>query len=117
MSFTNEIVVCPTGTTSLKSIVVPVLDSNGNARDLTGGTVKLQGVSGDISTTINATGTITDAVGGIATWAAAGNLITEANLGAKPSATYTFRVQFTDAAGKVDWTPWFTATFVPKPAV
>jgi len=114
MSTTDkEIVIGAT----LKTITVPVLDSNGDPRDLTGGSVRLQGVSPDIVTTIDEVGTIVDGPGGIAKWYEAGDLLALGDLGGKPRATFVFRVEFVDASAKKDWTPEFDAYFVPPPAV
>lgn len=98
-----------------RALVVTLVDENNDPLDLTGGSVKLQGKSDDIVTTIDYAGTLTDAAQGVVTFTGIGALITAANLGSNKKATYNLRVKFTDAATKFDYTRKFQIDWVEKP--
>jgi len=110
-----EIVVVPGGIVSRKNYILYVVDGSGNPINVTGSTFKLQGTSADIGTTIDALGTLTDAVNGVVTWAGLGSLITPTNMGAHPSVLYTFRVKWADSGAKVDYSSSFNWTFLSAP--
>lgn len=103
-----------------KSLVVTVEDDNGNAVDLRGGAVKLQGHSGELPTSnLNVAGALTDAQNGVCTWAQLGgaSYVTEGALTAAgvTSATYACRVKYTDSATLVDYGPLFNLTWLAPP--
>lgn len=102
-----------------KSLDVTIVDSDGAPVNITGATSapKLQGKSSEISTTIDATGTIVDAANGKVRFSSMGTLITHANLasGGVTAATFKLRVKWYDAAGLFDYGEEFSLRWVDNP--
>ena len=94
-----------------QNITITVLDQNGVPRNLTGGTVTLQGTSPDIGKQINAAGTLLDPVNGVAQWTSAGTLIAAGDLGSITQTTYTLQPKFVDSGGKKSWGTPFQCIF------
>ena len=115
----DEIVVI-TSATSRKNLVATIVDSDGNVVNLTGGAVRLQGRSSELSAiTLDVAGSLTDPQNGKVTFSAIGNLITQAQLTAAgiAAATFRLRIKFTDASAKVDYGPLFELMWVKEPTV
>lgn len=108
---TYEVVVVASGS-GRRKLHVPIVDGNGAPIDITGSTLRLQGVSADLpAKTIDVAGAIYGApANGIAEWTTLNTLITLTDLGAKPSATFTMEVKYTDASG-TDYTSQFGLKF------
>lgn len=104
-----------------RDLIITLLDANtGLPVNMLGGAAaaKLQGKSSDLpAVTIDATMVITDGAAGKVKFAGMGSLVTHANLAAVPviSATYPFRVKYTDNAALVDWTSIFEVIFKDNP--
>lgn len=115
MSDVAEVVVGATR----KELRVPFEDENGNPVNITGATVRLQGTSEDIASTIDVAGVIYDGPNGIARWTQLGGtgFVTDAELGVKSEATFTLRAKLTDAGGLVDYSPAFKVKWVKAPAI
>lgn len=114
---TTEVVIGST----LKVLAVTILDENGNPRNITGGSVRLQGRSLDLpSKIINVAGTLTDPANGVASWPGVGDpavYVAEGDLGSEEGALFTLRVRYQDVAGKVDFGPEFEITWVKAPSL
>lgn len=83
--------------------------------DITGGAVRLQGISNDITKELDVAGVVSDGPQGEAKWAEIGGsaYLVLADLGSLKEATYTFEGKLTDFAGKVRYSkPRFTVQFV-----
>lgn len=117
MSTTTEVVIGST----LKVLAVTILDENGNPRNVTGGSVRLQGRSLDLpAKVINVAGLLTDPANGVASWAGIGDgtvYVSESDLSALPGALFTLRVRYQDASGKVDFGPEFAISWVKAPSL
>ena len=99
-----------------KDLRVTVVDEFGNPVDITAGFVRLEATSEDLPTVeIDEAGTLYDPANGVAQWAEIGTFVTDADMGSKLEATYVCRVKYTDAAGKFDWGPKFSLTYVQAP--
>lgn len=102
-----------------KKLVGVVLDENGNAVNITGSTIKLQGRSATLTAiTIDAACTITDASNGVyevvlGTLVATGDLAT-ASLA---EAVFRLRVKQTDSGGKIDYSEAFDIKWTQLPTV
>lgn len=111
----QEIVIGST----LKEILRQIVDADGNPIDISGGEVRLQGVSDDIAKTFDVVGAIYDGPQGLALWTEVGgtSFVEESDLGEKSEALYRLRTKFTDAAGKIDFGPEFNYRWVKAPDV
>lgn len=103
-----------------KSLVATIVDDNDAIVDLSGGSVRLQGRSSDLSAkTIDVAGTLTDPAQGRVTFSSLGTIITHADLaGAAPAisgATFRLRLKFTDSSGLIDFGPLFEIRWVDDP--
>lgn len=116
----DEIVVVTSPDVGRKNLVAVIVDGDGNVVNLTGGNVKLQGRSSDLSTvTLDVTGTLTNPAQGVVTFSALGNLITQAQLTAAgiAEALFVLRLKYTDASTKTDYGPKFELKWVKEPKV
>lgn len=116
----DEIVVITTPDVPRKDLVVTVIDSNGNAVNVTGGEVRMQGRSNDLPTiTINQTAALTTPASGIVTFQGIGTYITQAQLTAAgiAEATFRLRLKYKDSAGKTDYANIFELKWVKDPTV
>lgn len=104
-----------------KDLVVTVVDANGVIVNLTGGTVRLQGRSNDLTTkTLDVLGTLTNPAQGQVTFSAIGTLITQADLTGPPvipDAKFRLRIKYTDNVPKFDYGPEFEMQWVHDPLV
>lgn len=111
----QEIVIGST----LKEILRQIVDHDGSPIDISGGEVRLQGVSDDIAKTFDVVGAIYDGPQGLALWQEVGGsgFVEASDLGEKSEALYRLRTKFTDVAGKVDFGPEFFYRWVAPPAI
>lgn len=98
-----------------KEIRVTIIDEYNLPIDISGGSVKLQGTSLDVAKEIDIAGAIHDGPNGVAKWTSAGTILVIGDLESKPEATFKLRVQFTDAATKIDYGPEFSIQWVEAP--
>lgn len=95
---------------TLKELRITLLDEQGSPRVITGGTVKLQGKSGDLpSKTLDVSGSIYDGPNGVARWTSLGGtgFVTTGDMGGLSAATFNCQVKFTDSGGNIDYGPEF----------
>jgi hypothetical protein len=114
MAVVSEVVVGATR----KELRVTVVDEDGNATNITGGSVKLQGTSPDLpGKTIDVAGVIHDGPSGVAKWSSFGGtgFVSLSDLDSKTEATFALRVKFTDSGGLVDYGPEFSVTWKKPP--
>jgi hypothetical protein len=111
----QEIVIGAT----LKEIERQIVDADGDPLDISGGAIRLVGVSDDIAAVIDVVGSITDGPNGLALWDEAGgtDYVEVADLGEKSEALFRLRTKFTDAAGKIDFGAEFFVRWVAPPDV
>lgn len=108
----NEVVIGATR----KTLVVSLVDDEGNPVNISGGSVRLQGSSALLpGVTIDSVGAIVDAANGVARWSQLGSLVTTGQLGALSEAAFRLRVKLTDSASLVDYGPEFSLTWVKPP--
>ena len=116
----EEIVVVASPAVGRKTLVATIVDGDGNVVNLTGGSVRLQGRSSDLSAvTLDVLGTLTNPSQGQVTFTGLANLITQAQLTAAniASATFRCRLKYTDSAAKVDFGPVFELMWLKDPTV
>lgn len=111
----QEIVIGAT----LKVIERQIVDADGEPLDISGGAVRLQGVSDDIATKIDVVGAIYDGPQGLVRFDEAGgdDFVPLTDLGAKSEALFRLRTKFTDLAGKTDFGQEFLVRWLAPPDV
>lgn len=107
----DEVVVEST----MRDLVVSLVDNNNAPINLTGGSARLQGKSAQIVTTVDVAGALTDPAQGGVTFTGIGALITAANLGSNERATFKLRVKYTDASAEWDYSDPFNIDWLAKP--
>lgn len=106
---------------TLKSLMLSFVDSRGNAIDITGGSVRLQGASQDLpSHNVDVAGVVYDGPNGLAQWTGLGadTYVSLANLNGRTAALYTLRGKFTSSVAqgsKVDFGTEFQIRWVAPP--